>query len=97
MVSLLYFRPNNFLRVLTYVSRVVDIVISNVFNLNKHYLFLFFLVVFPVASWDVCPVCIGESRIEVCYCCAYVGNLNELQERNCCFVCSMNDGQFALL
>ena len=25
------------------------------------------VVVFPVASWDVCPVCIGDDRIELCY------------------------------
>ena len=40
-VSLLYFSRNNLLRVLT--AMYVDILISNVFNLNKHFSFLFFL------------------------------------------------------
>ena len=25
------------------------------------------VVVFPVASWDVRPVCVGDDRIEICY------------------------------
>ena len=25
------------------------------------------VVVFHVASWDVCPVCVGDDVVEVCY------------------------------
>ena len=25
------------------------------------------VVVFPVASWDVCPVCGGDDGVELCY------------------------------
>ena len=25
------------------------------------------VVLFPVASWDVCPVCVGDDGVELCY------------------------------
>ena len=34
---------------------------------------------FPVASWDVCPVCVGDDGVELCYCCVYVGNCNGVE------------------
>ena len=34
------------------------------------------VIVFPVASWDVCSVFVGDDGIEVCHCRVYVGNWN---------------------
>ena len=34
---------------------------------------------FPVATWDVCPVCVGDNAVEVCYCGVYVGNWNGVE------------------
>ena len=34
------------------------------------------VIVFPLDSWDVCPVCVGDDGVEVCYCDVYVGNWN---------------------
>ena len=52
---------------------------------------------FPVASWDVCPFTLVMMELK---CAIVVSRLvirMELKVRNCCSVCSMNDGQFALL
>ena len=34
---------------------------------------------FPVASWDVRPVGVGDNGVEVCYCGVYVGNWNAVE------------------
>ena len=32
------------------------------------------VVVFPVASWNMCSVCGGDDGVEVCYCGVYIGD-----------------------
>ena len=36
-------------------------------------------LVFFVSSWDVCPVCVGDDGVEVCYCGVHIGNWNEVE------------------
>ena len=35
---------------------------------------------FPVASWDVCPVCFGDDGVDVWYCGIYVCNWNGVDD-----------------
>ena len=43
---------------------------------------------FPVTSWDVCPVCIGDDGVELCYVAVlyvYVGDRNGVEDEKLLF------------